>query len=263
MASAESLGNAILGMHMKSEDDAGYKTEFWALKKSTKQKLKWTSSLLPPQTKICREDEEVNGRRKPRAADPREKMNEAAENTRSRGSGKLNLLGKIQKEGTNKELLGSALILQKLDSLRDVYCVSKTVDKDGWKILLNTMEEVICFLNSEIWGIGLSWSYHRKPDHVNRCTWADHALLQASMGSPQSSCEGLIWIECSNKVSGKQWNPRASPQCELQNCSQLKLQELHLCAIKMYWEQCLRLFKNILLSPSSQSHTQISPQFAF
>lgn len=71
----------------------------------------------------------MNGRRKPRAAEPREKMNVAAENTRS--GGKLNLLGKIQKAGTNKELLCSALILQKRDSLRDIYCVSKTVDEDG------------------------------------------------------------------------------------------------------------------------------------
>lgn len=164
---------------VESGDDAGYKTEFWALKNQLNRKPKWTPSLLPPQTKICREDEEVNGRRKPRAADPREKMNEAAENTRSRG-GKLNLLGKIQKAGTNKELLCRALMLQKLDSLRDVYCVSKTVDKDGWKILLNTMEEMIYFHHSESWRIGLSWSYHRKPNHVNRFTWADHALLQAS-----------------------------------------------------------------------------------
>lgn len=73
------------------------------------------------------------------------------ENTGSGGGGKLNLLGKIQKAGTNKELLCSALILQKLDSLRDVYCVSKTVDKDGYKILLTTMEEVIYFHNPESW----------------------------------------------------------------------------------------------------------------
>lgn len=58
-------------------------------------------------------------------------MNEAAENTRSRRGGKLNLLGKLEKAGTNKELLFSALSFQKLDSLRDVYCVSKTVAKDG------------------------------------------------------------------------------------------------------------------------------------
>lgn len=44
---------------------------------------------------------------------------------------KLNLLGKLEKAGTNKELLFSALSFQKLDSLRDVYCVSKTVAKDG------------------------------------------------------------------------------------------------------------------------------------
>lgn len=192
-------------------------------------------------------------------------MNEAAENTRSRHGGKLNLLGKLEKAGTNKELLFSALSFQKLDSLRDVYCVSKTVAKDGWKILLTTMEEVIYFCNSESWKrIGLSWSYHRKPGHVNRCTWADHALLQTSMGSPRFSCGGLIWTECSNEVTGQQWSPRASPQCDLQNCSQLKLQELHLCGMKIYREQCLRLLKkNILPSACSQSHTQIPLQFAF
>lgn len=110
------------------------------------------------------------------------------------------------------------------------------------------MEEVIYFCSSESWRkIGLSWSYPRKPDHVKRCTWADHTLLQASMGSPQSSWEGLIWTVWSNKVTGKQWSPRASPQCELQNSSQLKLQELHLW-MKIYWEQCLRFLEKILYS---------------
>lgn len=218
---------------VKSGDGAGYKTEFWALKKSTKQKTQMnTFPLAPPRQKYVGKMKRWMEEENLELLNPRDKMNEAAENTRSRGDGKLNLSGKIQKAGTNKELLGSALILQKLDSLRDVYCVSETVDKDGWKILLNTMEEVIYFLNSESWRIGLSWSYHTKPDHVNRCTWADHALLQASMSSLQSSCEGLMWIECSKKVASKQWSPRASPQCELQNQSQIKLQELHLCGIK-------------------------------
>lgn len=115
------------GAAVESGDSAGYKTEFCVLKNQPNRKHKQTTPPPAPQTKICREDEEVNGRRKPRAVDPREKMNEAAENTRSRGGRKLNLLGKIQKAGTNEVLCG-ALILQKLHSLRDVYCVSKTVE---------------------------------------------------------------------------------------------------------------------------------------
>lgn len=61
----------------------------------------------------CREDEEENEGEKRRAADTRDKMNEAEETAWSRQGGTLSLLRKVQKTVTNTELLCSALSLQK------------------------------------------------------------------------------------------------------------------------------------------------------
>lgn len=51
-----------------------------------------------------------------------------------------------------------------------------------------------------------------------------------------------VWFGLNAQTNDR---PRVYPQCEPQNFSQLKLQELHLCGMKIYWEPCLRLLKKI------------------